>query len=59
MKTDGEWADAYARAYDFVSQLTLTEKVNLTTGTGYARSFNIDIGRLRLTAIIASAWIAA
>lgn len=29
------WEDAYAKAKDFVSQLTLLEKVNLTTGTGY------------------------
>lgn len=28
----GDWADAYAKAQAFVSQLTLTEKVNLTTG---------------------------
>ncbi len=28
------WADAYAKAKAFVSQLTLTEKVNLTTGVG-------------------------
>lgn len=28
----GEWSDAYAKAKDFVSQLTLLEKVNLTTG---------------------------
>lgn len=28
------WVDAYARAKDFVSQLTLLEKVNLTTGVG-------------------------
>lgn len=28
------WAEAYAQARDFVSQLTLTEKVNLTTGVG-------------------------
>ncbi|KXT08614.1 hypothetical protein AC579_4460 [Pseudocercospora musae] len=31
----GEWADAYAKAQDFVSQLTLLEKVNLTTGVGW------------------------
>ena len=31
----GDWADAYAKARDFVSQLTLTEKVNLTTGVGW------------------------
>ena len=31
----GDWADAYAKATVFVSQLTLLEKVNLTTGTGY------------------------
>lgn len=30
----GEWSDAYAKARNFVSQLTLLEKVNLTTGTG-------------------------
>ncbi|KAI8153841.1 putative beta-glucosidase A [Colletotrichum sp. SAR 10_70] len=29
------WADAYAKAKDFVSQLTLLEKVNLTTGVGW------------------------
>lgn len=28
------WEDAYAKAKDFVSQLTLLEKVNLTTGVG-------------------------
>ena len=35
MSGSGDWASAYARARDFVSQLTLTEKVNLTTGVGY------------------------
>ncbi|TPX13833.1 uncharacterized protein E0L32_005777 [Thyridium curvatum] len=29
------WAEAYAKAKDFVSQLTLMEKVNLTTGVGW------------------------
>ncbi|KAK1756325.1 hypothetical protein QBC47DRAFT_184753 [Echria macrotheca] len=29
------WQDAYAKAKEFVSQLTLLEKVNLTTGTGW------------------------
>ena len=28
------WEEAYAKAKDFVSQLTLAEKVNLTTGVG-------------------------
>lgn len=28
------WEDAYAKAKDFVSQMTLLEKVNLTTGVG-------------------------
>lgn len=32
-EADG-WADAYAQARDFVSQMTLLEKVNITTGTG-------------------------
>ncbi|CAD6442846.1 2a6536c0-cd11-4100-b891-69563b9bec55 [Sclerotinia trifoliorum] len=31
----GGWEDAYAKAKDFVSQLTLMEKVNLTTGVGW------------------------
>ncbi|KAK3654337.1 cytoskeletal protein binding [Elasticomyces elasticus] len=31
----GDWDAAYAQARDFVSQLTLTEKVNLTTGVGW------------------------
>lgn len=31
----GDWAEAYEKAIAFVSQLTLTEKVNLTTGVGW------------------------
>lgn len=31
----GDWNDAYAKARSFVSQLTLLEKVNLTTGVGW------------------------
>ncbi|KAK4249994.1 beta-glucosidase [Corynascus novoguineensis] len=33
--SDPSWAAAYAKAIDFVSDLTLTEKINLTTGTGW------------------------
>lgn len=33
--SDPSWAAAYAQAVAFVSNLTLTEKVNLTTGTGW------------------------
>lgn len=29
------WEEAYSKAKDFVSQMTLLEKVNLTTGVGY------------------------
>ncbi|AEO59951.1 glycoside hydrolase family 3 protein [Thermothelomyces thermophilus ATCC 42464] len=32
-KPDPSWAAAYAKAIDFLSSLTLTEKVSLTTGT--------------------------
>lgn len=32
---DPEWAEAYAKARAFVANLTLVEKVNLTTGTGW------------------------
>jgi hypothetical protein len=35
MDGQGEWADAYAKAKAFVSQLTLLEKVNLKTGVGW------------------------
>ncbi|KAI9373428.1 glycosyl hydrolase family 3 N terminal domain-containing protein [Aspergillus egyptiacus] len=31
----GEWAEAYNRAVEIVSQMTLDEKVNITTGTGW------------------------
>ncbi|SMR51995.1 unnamed protein product [Zymoseptoria tritici ST99CH_3D1] len=31
----GDWADSYEKARAFVSQLTLLEKVNLTTGVGW------------------------
>ncbi|KAJ5595214.1 uncharacterized protein N7459_001422 [Penicillium hispanicum] len=30
-----DWADAYEKAYRVVSNMTLAEKVNLTTGTGF------------------------
>ena len=30
----GDWASAYTKARAFVGQLTLLEKVNLTTGVG-------------------------
>ena len=32
-EADG-WKDAYVKAKDFVSKMTLLEKVNLTTGVG-------------------------
>ncbi|KAK9461780.1 glycosyl hydrolase family 3 N terminal domain-containing protein [Lipomyces oligophaga] len=32
---DLAWADAYEQAWDLVSQMTLLEKVNLTSGTGW------------------------
>ncbi|TVY83615.1 Beta-glucosidase A, partial [Lachnellula suecica] len=35
MNGQGDWADAYAKAKAFVGQLTLLEKVNLTTGVGW------------------------
>lgn len=31
----GDWGSAYEKAQAFVSQLTLEEKVNLTTGNGW------------------------
>lgn len=36
MDGSGGWEEAYAKAQAFVKQLTLIEKVNLTTGVGYA-----------------------
>ena len=35
---DGDWAAAYKKAIDVVKQLTLEEKVNLTTGVPLAYS---------------------
>jgi beta-glucosidase len=35
MDGSGDWAAAYAKAKAFVGQLTLVEKVNLTTGVGW------------------------
>ncbi len=35
MRGGNGWQDAYAKAQNFVSQLTLLEKVNLTTGVGW------------------------
>ncbi|KAL1621409.1 hypothetical protein SLS56_009188 [Neofusicoccum ribis] len=35
MDGTGGWAEAYAKAQEFVKQMTLLEKVNLTTGTGW------------------------
>lgn len=35
MDGSGEWADAHARAQEFVKQMTLLEKVNVTTGVGW------------------------
>ncbi|KAJ5551404.1 hypothetical protein N7535_000646 [Penicillium sp. DV-2018c] len=35
MSGAGDWEEAYKRAVDFVSGLTLAEKVNLTTGAGW------------------------
>jgi hypothetical protein len=44
MNGQGEWSEAYQKAIAFVSQLTLAEKVNLTTGAGYVlRSHFISI----------------
>lgn len=37
MTGQGEWSDVYAKARDFVGQLTLLEKVNLTTGVGWGK----------------------
>lgn len=35
MRGGNGWADAYTKAQAFVSQLTLLEKINLTTGVGW------------------------
>ncbi|KAI5778066.1 glycoside hydrolase family 3 protein [Geopyxis carbonaria] len=34
--TSKSWAGAYQKAYEMVSQMTLLEKINITTGTGWA-----------------------
>lgn len=42
MDGSGGWEDAYQKAQAFVRQLTLTEKVNLTTGVGWEGMFTTD-----------------
>lgn len=39
----GDWSAAYARARAMVSQMTLLEKVNLTTGVGYVCSLTLCV----------------
>ena len=39
---DGEWAEAYKKAIEVVKQLTLEEKVNLTTGLHSPYSFQLS-----------------
>jgi beta-glucosidase len=34
--TDGAWAESYKKAAKLVEQMTLVEKVNITTGTGWS-----------------------
>lgn len=36
----GSWADAHAKATAFVAQLTLVEKINLTTGVGCVKQIS-------------------
>lgn len=36
----GDWKAAYEKARHIVSQMTLTEKVNLSTGVGYVFDLN-------------------
>lgn len=49
------WEEAYAKAKDFVSQLTLLEKVNVTTGVGLVLLFAGN--GARLTVVVG--WVSA
>lgn len=40
----GNWSDAYDKARAFVCNLTLTEKVNLTTQTGTSATYSYQLG---------------
>jgi len=40
--TDGGWAESYRKAAEMVKQMSLVEKVNITTGTGW--SMNMCVG---------------
>ena len=40
----GNWSAAYAQARTFVCNLTITEKVNLTTQTGTGASYGYSLG---------------
>ena len=41
---EGNWSAAYAKARAFVCNLTITEKVNLTTQTGTGASYTYSLG---------------
>ena len=47
----GDWKEAYAKARALVSQLTLEEKVNLTSGVGTSECFHHSIFCPMLTSI--------
>ena len=54
MTGQGEWSDAYAKAKEFVGQLTLMEKVNLTTGVGWGMflSFQIPLSQFKFSWVL-------
>lgn len=55
----GEWADAYTKARAFVKQLTLLEKVNLTTGVGCVNDIFYGASRMLMVWIVgrvSAAW---
>lgn len=55
VKSDDKWKESYERAKEFVGQLTLLEKVNLTSGTGYGQGKCVgqtaDIPRFNMSGI--------
>lgn len=63
MDGSGGWKAAYAKAQDFVRQLTLLEKVNLTTGVGQvylatvSRNLTLTIGQMAERGLCWQCWL--
>jgi hypothetical protein len=52
MDGQGDWASAYEQAKALVSQMTLLEKVNITTGSEFLSSASIQLHHVITSSLI-------